>query len=142
MLTINNTEISHSPPTFTIFINVPESPASLYLTSPSHTSARPILDVPKSLVSRPRVTSPHTRVPMSPSPCPRPSFIHSRASCFRDVLWNRVTSIGQLTNICTKAGVVLRHRKEIICYRFNTERIVVHKCHCAERSWLFKLTGK
>ena len=53
-----------------------------------------------------------------------------------------MTSIDQLTNICTKAGVVLRHRKEIICYRLNTERIVVHKCQCLERSWLFKLTGK
>ena len=40
----------------------PASPASLYLTSP-----RPILDVLKSLVSRPQVLSPHTRVPMSPS---------------------------------------------------------------------------
>ena len=38
------------------------SPASLYLTSP-----RLILDVLKSLVSRPQVPSPHTRVPMSPS---------------------------------------------------------------------------
>ena len=47
------------------------SPASLYLTS-----LRPILDVLKSLVSRPQVPSPHTRVPMSPSPCPRPTFIH------------------------------------------------------------------
>ena len=53
------------------------SPASLYLTSPSHTSPRPILDVLKSLVSRPQVPSPHTRVPMSPSPCPCPTFIHS-----------------------------------------------------------------
>ena len=43
------------------------SPASLFLTSPSHTSPRPILDVLKSLVSRPKVPSPHTRVPMSPS---------------------------------------------------------------------------
>ena len=40
----------------------PASPASLFLTSP-----RPILDVLKSLVSRPQVPSPHTRVPMSPS---------------------------------------------------------------------------
>ena len=48
------------------------SPASLFLTSP-----RPILDVLKSPVSRPQVPSPHTRVPMSPSPCPRPTFIHS-----------------------------------------------------------------
>ena len=44
---------------------------------------RPILDVPcNSLVSRPRVTSPHTHVPMSPSPCPRPSFIHSHDALF------------------------------------------------------------
>ena len=46
--------------------------------SPSHTSPRPILDVLKSLVSRPQVPSPHTRVAMSPSPCPRPTFIHSQ----------------------------------------------------------------
>ena len=51
----------------------PASPASLFLTSP-----RPILDVLKSLVSRPQVPSPHTSVPMSPYPCPRPTFIHSR----------------------------------------------------------------
>ena len=50
----------------------PASPASLFLTPP-----RPILDVLKSRVSRPQVPSPHTRVPMSPSPCPRPTFIHS-----------------------------------------------------------------
>ena len=56
------------------------SPASLYLTSP-----RPILDVLKSLVSRPQVPSPHTRVPMSPSPCPRPTFIHSPTSVWKDV---------------------------------------------------------
>ena len=46
--------------------------------SPSHTSPRPMLDVLKSLVSRPQVPSPHTRVPMSQSPCPRPTFIHNR----------------------------------------------------------------
>ena len=58
------------------------SPASLYLTSPR---PRPSSQVPlsrpsslKPLVSRPQVPSPHTRVPMSPSPCPRPTFIHSR----------------------------------------------------------------
>ena len=54
---------------------VPASPASLFLTSP-----RPILDVLKSLVSRPQVQSPHTRVLMSPYPCPRPTFIHGRSS--------------------------------------------------------------
>ena len=51
----------------------PVSPGSLYLTSP-----HPILDVLKFLVSRPQVPSPHTRIPMSPSPCPRPTFIHSQ----------------------------------------------------------------
>ena len=47
--------------------------------SPSHTSSRPILDVLKSLVSRPKsqVPSPHTRVLLSPSPCPRSTFIAS-----------------------------------------------------------------
>ena len=59
---------------------LPPRPCIWRPASPSHTSPRSILDVHKSLVSRPRVTSPHTRVPMSPSPCPRPSpsyFIHS-----------------------------------------------------------------
>ena len=56
---------------------LPPRPCIWRPASPSHTSPRSILDVPKSLVPRPRVTSPHTRVPMSPSPCPRPSFIHS-----------------------------------------------------------------
>ena len=46
--------------------------------SASHTSPRPILEVLKSLVSRRQVPSPHTRVAMSPSPCPRPTFIHSQ----------------------------------------------------------------
>ena len=55
----------------------PASPASRLLASLSHTSLRPILDVLKSLVSRPQVPSHHTCVPMSPSPCPRPTFIHS-----------------------------------------------------------------
>ena len=64
--------ILHLPPTFSVIIIVPTSPASL-----SHMSPRPILDVLKSLVSRPHVPSPHTRVPMSPSPCPCPTFIHS-----------------------------------------------------------------
>ena len=53
------------------------SPAFLYLTSP-----RPILDVLKSLVSSAQVPSPHTRVPMSLSPCTRPTFIHSQISVF------------------------------------------------------------
>ena len=62
MLTIKNTfftkkEISHLPATFAIIIHIP--------ASPSHTSPHP------------HVPSPHTRVPMSPSPCPRPTFIHS-----------------------------------------------------------------
>ena len=47
----------------------PRVPASLFLTS-----SCPILDVLKSLVP-----SPHTRVSMSPSPCPRLTFIHIRA---------------------------------------------------------------
>ena len=43
----------------------------------SYSKSRAILDLLKSFVSRPRVPSPHTRVPMSPSPCPLSSFIHS-----------------------------------------------------------------
>ena len=57
------------------------SPASLYLTSLRPRPTRPhvpYFDVLKSLVSRPQVPSPHTRVPMSLSPCPRPTFIHSQ----------------------------------------------------------------
>ena len=57
----------------------PTSPASLYLTSP-----RPILDVLKSLISRPQVPSPQTHVPMS-----RPTFIHSQEGLYQ----NRVNSI-------------------------------------------------
>ena len=53
------------------FIIVPASPCVPVFevpASPSHTSLRPKLDV-----SRPQVPSPHTRVPMSPSPCTRPT---------------------------------------------------------------------
>ena len=61
-------------------------PRPLHLTSPRPRPTRPrvpyvprpIPDVPTSLPSRPQVPSPHTRVPMSPSPGPRPTFIHSR----------------------------------------------------------------
>ena len=71
--------ISHFPPTFAIIIHIP---ASLYLTSPlpriwrpaspPHSSPRPILDVPKSFVSRFQVskfpnTRPNVPVPFSPS---------------------------------------------------------------------------
>ena len=45
--------------------------------SPSPMSPHPLLDVLKSLVSRPQVRSPHTLIPMSPSPCPHPTSIHS-----------------------------------------------------------------
>ena len=58
MLTINNTFSSD----FCDNHSHPASPAPLFLTSP-----RPILDVLKSVVSRPQVPSPHTRVPRSPS---------------------------------------------------------------------------
>ena len=63
----------------------PASPTSLYLISlcpHPHvpTSPCPILDVLNSLVSHPQVPSPHTCVPMSPSPCPCPTFIHSQRS--------------------------------------------------------------
>ena len=70
--------------TIAIIIHIPRPPRPCIWrpASPSHTSPLPILAVPKSLVSRPRVTSPHTHVPMSPSPCPRPSFIHSHDALF------------------------------------------------------------
>ena len=48
----------------------PASLASRLLTSPRPRPTRPC--VPYLMFS-----SPHTRVPMSPSPCPRPTFIHS-----------------------------------------------------------------
>ena len=71
--------ISHLPPTFAIIIHTPRPlrPCIWRPPSLSHTSPCPILDVPKSHVSRPQVPSPHTHVPMSLSPCPRPTFIHS-----------------------------------------------------------------
>ena len=42
----------------------------------------PVFEVPRPHPTRPQVPSlasqsPHTRVPMSPSPCPHPTFIHS-----------------------------------------------------------------
>ena len=71
---------SHLPLTFAIIIHIPRPlhPCIWCPCVPIPTSPRPILDVLKSLVSRPQVPSPHTCVPMSPSPCPRPTFIHSR----------------------------------------------------------------
>ena len=59
------------------FINVPVSPASLYLTS-----LVPVPHVPASRTWCPQVPrlaslSSHTSVPIPPSPCPHPSFIHS-----------------------------------------------------------------
>ena len=63
--------ILHLPPTFAIIIHIPcplLDPVFDVPASPSHTSPRPILDVLKSLVSRPQVPSPHKRVPMSPCP--------------------------------------------------------------------------
>ena len=55
----------------------PASPASLFLTSPHPRPTRPLLDVLKSLVSRPQV-------PTHASLCPRPSFIHSQFVTFLD----------------------------------------------------------
>ena len=80
--------ISHLPPTFAIIIYVP--------ASPSHTSQRPILDVLKSLVSRPQVPGPHTRVPMSPSPGPRPTFIHSLSA----VVWRLPSGTQANSHVC------------------------------------------
>ena len=56
-------------------------PGTLLFNVPRPCPTRPripyCLDVPKSFVSRPQVPSPQTRIPMSPSPCPHPTFIHS-----------------------------------------------------------------
>ena len=73
---------SHLPLTFAIIIHIPRPlhPCIWCPCVPIPKSPRPILDVLKSLVSRPQVPSPHTCVPMSPSPCPRPTFIHSQRS--------------------------------------------------------------
>ena len=62
-------KVTHSPPTFAIIIHIPRPlcPCIWRPVSPSQTSPRPILDVLKSLVSRPQVPSPPTRIPMSPS---------------------------------------------------------------------------
>ena len=67
--------ISHLPPTFAIIIHIPRPciwrprvPVPYFLTSHTWCPQVPRLASP----------SPHTRVPMSPSPCPRPTFIHSR----------------------------------------------------------------
>ena len=61
------------------------SPASLYLTSPRPCPSSQVpLSRPsslKTLVSRPQVPSPHTRVPMSPSPCPRPTQYTQPPTC-------------------------------------------------------------
>ena len=64
--------ISHLPPTFAIIFHIPRPlrpcfwrPRVPYLMSSSPSSRVPRSQVP-------------TRVPMSPSPCPRPTFIHSR----------------------------------------------------------------
>ena len=59
----------------------PASPASRLLTSPRPRPTRPCVaylmsSSPSSRVPKSQV--PHTRVPLSPSPCPRPTFIHSR----------------------------------------------------------------
>ena len=67
------TDIAFTPDFCNNYSHSP-SLASLYLTS-----LCPILDVPKSLISGPQVPSPHTRVLMSQSPCPHPTFIHSRS---------------------------------------------------------------
>ena len=65
-------KVTHLPPTFAIIIHIPRPLRPCIWrprvpASPSQTSPRPILDVLKSLVSRPQVPSPPTGVPMSPS---------------------------------------------------------------------------
>ena len=72
----------------------PASPASMYLTSPRPrpTLPRPILthvpylmsSSPLSRVPKSQVPSPYTLVQMHPSPCPRPTFIHSLLFLIRE----------------------------------------------------------
>ena len=78
-------EILHLTLTFAIIINVPrlpifDVPTSLYafnVTRPCPTHPRvPYLMFPSPSSRIPNI-SPHTRVPTSPSPCPRSTFIHS-----------------------------------------------------------------
>ena len=90
MLTINNTFSRRRDNvfitlTFEIIINVPrlpifDVPTSLYVFKvprpcPTHPRV-PYLMFPSPSSRIPNI-SPHTRVPMSPSPCPRSTFIHS-----------------------------------------------------------------
>ena len=68
--------VSHFPPTFSIIIIVPASP---------------VFDVPASHTCCPQVPrlaspSPNTRVPMSPSPCPRPTFIYTQPHSISQLL--------------------------------------------------------
>ena len=81
--------ISHLPATFAIIIHIPR-PLRPCIWRPrvptSHTWCL------KSLVSRPQVPSPHTRVPMSPSPCPRPTFIRSRENGLK-LTWSKQESV-------------------------------------------------
>ena len=63
MLTLNNTFLRRKR--YRIYLRLLQS---------SFTSLRPRPTRPRI----PHVPSPHTRVPMSPSPCPRPTFIHSQ----------------------------------------------------------------
>ena len=64
MLTINNTFSRRK--TYRIYLRLLQYSLT-YSASPSHTSPRPILDVPKSLVSRPK-----SQVLKHASQCPRP----------------------------------------------------------------------
>ena len=105
--------ILHLPPTFAIIIHIPR-PLLPCIWRPhvpvSHVPAspRPLLDVLKSLVLRPQVPSPHTRVPMSPSPCPRPTFIHSLTHMtyttfiFVKVFWIRTNTV----NVRAKTALI------------------------------------
>ena len=80
--------ISHLLPTFAIIIHIPRPlrsciwrPPSLSHTSPLHV---PYLMSPSSTFRVPKSQVPPTHVPMSLSPCPRPTFIHSRVTVFME----------------------------------------------------------
>ena len=103
-----------------VTFRVPCVPVFDVPVSPSHTSPRPILDVLKSLVSCPQVPSPHTRVPMSPSPCSRPTFIHSRLHLsfwgFTTLILLSSSTFMMLANVITEVIVLynkaLRRRRK------------------------------
>ena len=91
--------ISHLPPTFAIIIHIPRP----CIWRP-HVLVRHVLTSHTWCPQVPRLASPspHTRVPMSPSPCPRPTFIHSRTDVLVHVSFVYAMAQGR---VCLSLGV-------------------------------------